>query len=41
MFPQLTTEVLEGEVLVEMKTTLGAIKIKLFPEHAPKLLKTS
>ncbi|MFJ8513674.1 peptidylprolyl isomerase [Lysinibacillus xylanilyticus] len=36
MFPQLTTEVLEGEVLVEMKTTLGAIKIKLFPEHAPK-----
>lgn len=36
MFPQLTKEVNEGEVLVEMKTTLGAIKIKLFPKRAPK-----
>ena len=36
MFPQLTTEVQAGEVLVEMNTTLGAIKIKLFPEQAPK-----
>ncbi|MFJ7731769.1 peptidylprolyl isomerase [Lysinibacillus sp. NPDC097231] len=36
MFPQLTSEVQAGEVLVEMQTTLGAIKIKLFPEHAPK-----
>jgi len=36
MFPQLTTDVQAGEVLVEMNTTLGAIKIKLFPEFAPK-----
>lgn len=36
MFPQLTTEVQAGEVLVEMNTTLGAVKIKLFPEFAPK-----
>ncbi|MGY4797025.1 peptidylprolyl isomerase [Lysinibacillus sp. FSL K6-0057] len=36
MFPQLTTDVQAGEVLVEMNTTLGAVKIKLFPEHAPK-----
>lgn len=36
MFPQLTTDVQAGEVLVEMNTTLGAIKIKLFPEYAPK-----
>ncbi|MDI7743947.1 peptidylprolyl isomerase [Lysinibacillus fusiformis] len=36
MFPQLTNELNPGEVLVEMNTTLGAIKIKLFPEHAPK-----
>lgn len=36
MFPQLTTDIQAGEVLVEMNTTLGAIKIKLFPEHAPK-----
>ncbi|OMC86979.1 peptidylprolyl isomerase [Viridibacillus sp. FSL H7-0596] len=36
MYPQLTTEVQANEVLVEMKTTLGSIKIKLFPEHAPK-----
>lgn len=36
MLPQLTTELNAGEVLVEMKTTLGPIKIKLFPEQAPK-----
>ncbi|KPN89392.1 peptidylprolyl isomerase [Lysinibacillus sp. ZYM-1] len=36
MFPQLTTDVQAGEVLVEMNTTLGAIKIKLFPEFSPK-----
>lgn len=36
MFPQLTKELQPGEVLVEMKTTMGSIKIKLFPEHAPK-----
>ncbi|MDN4492858.1 peptidylprolyl isomerase [Ureibacillus aquaedulcis] len=36
MFPQLTKELNPGEVLVEMNTTLGAVKIKLFPEHAPK-----
>lgn len=36
MYPQLTTEVQANEALVEMKTTLGSIKIKLFPEHAPK-----
>lgn len=36
MFPQLTKEVNEGEVLVEMNTTLGAIKIKLFQKRVPK-----
>jgi peptidyl-prolyl cis-trans isomerase B (cyclophilin B) len=35
-FPQLTTEVAENERLVEMNTSMGSIKIKLFPEHAPK-----
>lgn len=35
-YPQLTTEVLENEKLVEMKTNMGTIKIKLFPELAPK-----
>lgn len=35
-FPQLTTEVLEGERLVEMETSMGSIKIKLFEKHAPK-----
>ncbi|GLY09646.1 peptidyl-prolyl cis-trans isomerase [Bacillus badius] len=35
-YPQLTTEVAENEQLVEMKTNKGTIKIKLFPEHAPK-----
>lgn len=36
MYPQLSTEVAENEALVVMNTTLGAIKIKLFPEQAPK-----
>lgn len=36
MFPQLTKELQAGEVLVEMNTTMGAIKIKLFPQQVPK-----
>ena len=36
MLPQLNKELNAGEVLVEMKTTMGDIKIKLFPEQAPK-----
>ena len=36
MFPQLAKELNPGEVLVEMNTTMGSIKIKLFPEQAPK-----
>lgn len=35
-YPQLTTEVQADEKLVEMETSLGAIKIKLFPALAPK-----
>ena len=35
-FPQLTKEVAEGEALVDMNTSMGTIKIKLFPELAPK-----
>lgn len=35
-FPQLTTEVKENEKLVEMETSMGIIKIKLFPDIAPK-----
>lgn len=35
-YPQLTTEVLENEKLVEMETSMGVIKIKLFPEYAKK-----
>lgn len=35
-FPQLTTEVADNERLVEMETSMGNIKIKLFPEYAPK-----
>src|SRR5699024_2867084 len=34
--PQLDSEVKENEDLVEMETTAGKIKIKLFPEIAPK-----
>ncbi|MEH7110668.1 peptidylprolyl isomerase [Bacillus sp. JJ1764] len=36
VYPQLSTEVADNERLVEMDTTMGAIKIKLFPEYAPK-----
>jgi peptidyl-prolyl cis-trans isomerase B (cyclophilin B) len=35
-YSQLTNEVLENEKLIEMKTNMGSIKIKLFPEQAPK-----
>lgn len=35
-YPQLTTEVADNEKLVEMETSMGKIKIKLFPENAPK-----
>jgi peptidyl-prolyl cis-trans isomerase B (cyclophilin B) len=36
VYPQLSTEVAENERLVEMETSMGNIKIKLFPEGAPK-----
>src|SRR5690625_1176466 len=36
MYPQLSNEVAENEALVVMNTNQGAIKIKLFPELAPK-----
>lgn len=35
-YPQLTTEITDKERAVEMKTSMGTIKIKLFPEYAPK-----
>ncbi|MEH7156641.1 peptidylprolyl isomerase [Neobacillus drentensis] len=35
-FPQLSTEVSDDERLVEMETSMGNVKIKLFPEYAPK-----
>ncbi|MBE3570354.1 MAG: peptidylprolyl isomerase [Bacillales bacterium] len=35
-FPQLTNQVAENEIVVEMKTNKGSMKIKLFPEYAPK-----
>lgn len=35
-YPQLSNEVSENEKLVEIETTMGNIKIKLFPEYAPK-----
>ncbi|MCA1064917.1 peptidylprolyl isomerase [Rossellomorea aquimaris] len=35
-YPQLTADVAENEKVVEMKTSMGTIKIKLFPEQAPK-----
>ncbi|WP_315900316.1 peptidylprolyl isomerase [Cytobacillus firmus] len=35
-FPQLTEEVQGNERLVEMQTSKGNIKIKLFPDQAPK-----
>ena len=36
MYPQLSKEVAANEALVVMNTTIGPIKIKLFPEIAPK-----
>lgn len=36
VFPQLTEEIAENEALVIMNTTLGSIKMKLFPDIAPK-----
>lgn len=36
MYPQLSKEVAANEALVVMNTTMGPIKIKLFPEKAPK-----
>ncbi|MED1468783.1 peptidylprolyl isomerase [Bacillus salipaludis] len=36
VYPQLTKEVSEKERLIEMETSMGNIKIKLFPEYAPK-----
>ncbi|MDP4163835.1 MAG: peptidylprolyl isomerase [Bacillota bacterium] len=36
VYPQLTSKVAENEKLVEMETTMGNIKIKLFPKYAPK-----
>ena len=35
-FPQLSSEVAKNERLVEMQTSEGNIKIKLFPDEAPK-----
>lgn len=36
VYPQLTNEVQANEKLVEMNTSMGVIKIKLFPDYAPK-----
>ncbi|SDN98466.1 peptidyl-prolyl cis-trans isomerase B (cyclophilin B) [Psychrobacillus sp. OK028] len=36
MYPQLSKEVASNEALVTMNTSMGPIKIKLFPELAPK-----
>jgi peptidyl-prolyl cis-trans isomerase B (cyclophilin B) len=36
VYPQLSNEVSDNEKLVEIETTMGNIKIKLFPEYAPK-----
>ena len=35
-YPQAAAEVQENERLVEMVTSMGSVKIKLFPEQAPK-----
>ncbi|ANU12601.1 Peptidyl-prolyl cis-trans isomerase [Planococcus halocryophilus Or1] len=35
-YPQLSQEVAEDEALVEFNTSMGMMKIKLFPEIAPK-----
>ena len=36
VYPQLSTEVASNEALVIMHTSMGDLKIKLFPEYAPK-----
>ncbi|WP_144513958.1 peptidylprolyl isomerase [Bacillus sp. FJAT-22090] len=36
MYPQLSSEVASNEALVVMHTSMGDVKIKLFPEYAPK-----
>lgn len=36
VYPQLSNDVAENERLVEMETSMGSIKIKLFPDYAPK-----
>lgn len=36
LYPQFTNEVLKGEIVAEMVTNYGTIKLKLFPEFAPK-----
>lgn len=35
-FPQLSTEVASNEKTATIKTTMGELKVKLFPEIAPK-----
>nr|WP_035052644.1 peptidylprolyl isomerase [Carnobacterium pleistocenium] len=35
-FPQLTNKVVENEIEIEIITTLGTIKAKIFPDLAPK-----
>ncbi len=35
-YPQLSTEVADNEALVELTTSMGVLKIKLFPDIAPK-----
>jgi peptidyl-prolyl cis-trans isomerase B (cyclophilin B) len=35
-YPQLSSEVSDDEKLIEMETSMGTIKIKLFPKYAPK-----
>ncbi|MHA6261244.1 peptidylprolyl isomerase [Sporosarcina sp. CAU 1771] len=39
VLPQLNDEVATNEALIIMNTTLGSIKIKLFPDIAPKTVK--
>ncbi|MGZ7226931.1 peptidylprolyl isomerase, partial [Streptococcus pyogenes] len=34
-FPQLSTEIADNEAAVKLKTNLGDITLKLFPEEAP------
>ncbi|MBB5181968.1 peptidyl-prolyl cis-trans isomerase B (cyclophilin B) [Planomicrobium koreense] len=36
VYPQLSNEVADNEELVAMETSMGTIKIKLFPDYAPK-----